>query len=560
MTYILQTLADALTSPVLLQLSVAAGALLMAHCGRGRCGHNHIDEDDEEEEEEDDVDDDEDDDDYGDYIDYESDFNFTSEELREYNEMVEETDRRIEELVDLIEQDPENIQELQDELIRAYLSRAARQQEEGEDADAFEDYAAAFDIIDEYIDAYGESVEILKVIAAACLNYGILLNDCDRLDDADYEYELAAQANEKLVAFGDKDAKLDLLGIKLNRAALAFENGVHSDSFNMLDEVIGDFEQLAETEPTIKDNVLYYLAKALTVKSDFIRSTLEEGDVDSSEAAEAREASGRAVDVFRALVNAGHTDYKRDLAESLVSYVETSPQRSREDLVDAINALSEACGAYESVVAFGQTDAIVELFEATMKRADLLMQAEMPKEALALYDYVVESFEKFSDSNELPLLEWLAAAYQRCAQLRKGHVAPGKTIADLTKAIDLQMKIADDLIATLKELDEEHECEGCGCEHSESGRQREHCGCGSECGCAERKFLVEHWVNDNFHALTECLYERACAHLENQHSADAGNDCLTAAAVEKAYRLVLREDEKLNMEFARLLRDMQAVM
>ncbi len=536
MTYLMQTLADASTSAALLTLAALSTAVLAT-----LEGSNTNDEED-----------------------FEPDFNlhFSKEELRAYNENVEQTDARIAELVETLDATPGNAREIEEELVALYLARAARLQEEGENEAATDDYFAAFGRMEELVDAYGESVDLLKQLAAARLNYAILLNDSGDLDEADRQYQLSAEANEKLVAFGDAEAKLDLVGLKLNRAAIAFEKGNRSESLDALDETIEEFQRIAETDPSRDDDALFYLAKALVAKADFLRDALDEEDVESPEAEEARESIKRAVDVYRALVNSGRANYKRDLADGLVSWIAASPKRSKEDLVDAIDALTEACRAYESVVGCGETDAIVDLFDATMQRAELLLRAEREKEALAIYDYVVDTYKDFGDSDELPLLEGLAVAYQRRAQLRKKQVKPDKTIDDLNKAIGFQMKIADDLIASLKEEDDrdhrDHERCGCGdCDHEHC--DYEHCGCG-DCGGAGRKFLVEKWVNDNFRALTECLWERAVASLEKKDSGSARGDCLSAAAVERAYRKVLRKDEKLDLEFANMLRDMLDVM
>ena len=273
-------------------------------------------------------DEEEEDEDWDDDFDPDADFTFSKEELREFEEMVKQTDERISELVDLLDGTPENRRELEDELIRLYLSRAARRQEEEEYDRAEEDYSAAFGRIEEYVDSYGESVDMLKQIAAARLNFGIMLNDSGELDEADRQYELCGEANEKLVAFGDGEAKLDLVGVKLNRAAISFERDEHSSGLNSLDEAIVEFQTISETDHERNDVACYYLAKALMTKADALRSRLDDDDFESPDAEEARAATRRAVGVYRTLVKAGHTNYKRDLADSLVSAVATSPKRS----------------------------------------------------------------------------------------------------------------------------------------------------------------------------------------------------------------------------------------
>lgn len=546
MTCFIQTLVDALTSPTLLALVAASGAFL-ATIG----GSDSNDDGNEENDEEEDWDDEDDD------FDPDFDFKFSKKELQEFEEMIAQTNARITELVDVLDENPENRQEVEDELVRLYLSRAARYQEEEEFDRAAEDYAAAFGRIEEYVDSYGESVDMLKQLAAARLNYGILLNDCGDLDEADRQYALCEETNEKLAAFGDGEAKLDLVGVKLNRAAIEFERGNRSSGLNALDDAIEEFQRIAEADHERNDEACFYLAKALVTKADYLRAELDDDDFDSPDATEARAASKRAVDVYRTLVNAGHTNYKRDLADSLVAWVATSPKRSHEDVVAAVNALGEACQAFDSAVKCGEVDAVVDLFDATLQRADLLWGSDHKKEALAVYETFIETFDVLANSDELPMLEGLAVAYQRRAQIQKGVVKIDKTINDLAMAINLQTKIADDLIESLREKHEcEHECE-CEHDHDHERCEHEHCGCGcGGCGEAERKFLVEKWVDDNFRALTECFYEQAVLYLEKRKLDYVSGCCDAARKIEERYREVLRDDEKLDMEFADQLRDL----
>ena len=62
----------------------------------------------------------------------------------------------------------------------------------------------------------------------------------------------------------------------------------------------------------------------------------------------------------------------------------------------------------------------------------------------------------------------------------------------------------------------------------------------------------------NFAALTECLFERACAYLEKRDSTAALADCLAADELDKAYRSALRDGEKLTSEALPKLRELKA--
>lgn len=566
---IFQAIASALTSPETLSVAACCGALLAAHCGCGcGCGHNHDHGDD----------DDSDADETG------AEFNFSQEDLAEYKEFVEQTNARITELVDALDSgDAEDKQSLVDELVQCYLARAARLQEEGEDEQAGDDYAAAFARYAEYVEEYGESLALLKKVAAGRLNHGILLNDSGELDEADEAYAVAEEANAKLAQFGDKEAKLDLIGIRLNRASIAFERGEHTDALETLDDASEEFRKIAEDPESNSAEALFYLAKTYATKASFLRATLEEDDLDSPAAAEATETLKKGIDVYRALVNSGNSQYRRDLADALVSYVATSPTRTKEDLEAASANLKEACDAYQQVVAYGEQDACVDLFDAALQRGELLIKLERGTEAAKLYDTILETFESFAESGELPLVEGLAVAFQRRAVLRKGSVKPDATIADLTHAIELQSAIADSLIESLREGDEHEGC-GCGCGHDHDhdecgcggcgGHDHEGCGgcgghdhegCGGGCGgcCgggAERKFLVERWANDNFRALTECFYERINAYLEKRDSARAASDCAAVEELAKAYHEVLKEGESLDEDVLNDIRTLRRAL
>lgn len=553
-TSLVELLRDALTSPTFWNVSATCAALMTA-CGCGCCGGKK-----------DDGDDDSDDD-----ADADFNFNLSADQLREYDEFVAQTDARIEELVAALEEAPENADELESELIQSFLTRAVRRQEEGEVDGASDDYAAAFERLETRLDANGESVETLKTLAAARLNYAILLNDEGELEDAEEQYVKAAEANAKLVEFGDREARLDLVGVKLNRAAIYFEVGRQADAFDLLDEAAEEFQKLADAEPTANAEALFYLAKSLVTKADFLRASLAEEDAEGPETDEANALTRRAVEVYRQLVAGGQTDYKRDLADALTLYVANAPKRDS-DLDETLAMLAEACGCYESVIACGEPEACVDLFDATMQRAELLYDADRTDEAAKIYDDVLDTFEDFANSDETPLLEGLAIAAQRRALIRKAAGNTKNLIADLTLAIELQTRVADDLIGTLRG-EESHSCgcggcgghkhdaesHGCGC-----GGEHEH-GCGGDCGgcghsCdgAERRFLVDRWATDNFSALTECLFERACAYLEKRDSTAALADCLAADELDKAYRAALRDGEKLTSEALPKLRELKA--
>jgi len=559
MQTVFQSLIDVLTSPEVLNATAACGALLGAcRC----CGRRHSHErDDEEDDEFVDEDQDEDEPDFN--------FNFSREEMREYEEFVKQTDERIVELVDQLDSDESvSTKEIETELIGLYLSRASRLQEEGETERATDDYAAAFDRIACFTHAYGESAEILKQESAARLNYAIMLNDEDELDDAEEEYRKASEITEKLVGYGDAEAKVDLVGILLNRASIYFERGRKAESFNMLDDAAEEFQKLAETSNSMETEISFYLAKTWTTKADFLRATVEDNEnPDQPALEEAREAYRRAINVYRALISAGRSEYKRDFADALVSRAAIALLRDKEEIEASLNALGEACEAYAAVVAYGEHDACVELFDATMQRGELLLKAEREEEAAKLYDDVLETFEQFEESDELPLMEGMAIAYQRSATLRKGKITTKKSIANLTKAIQLQTGVANSLIESLGGVHDDH-C-GCGCcgHKDEQCDHDEHDGCrGDRCGCGccggesddtERKFLIEKWVRDNYRALTECFYERACAFLETQDSRNALADCIAADKIGKAYREVLREGESIESEFEGKIRDLR---
>ncbi len=557
-TSLLDLLRDALTSPTFWNVSATCAAL-MAACGCGCCGGKK----------DDDGDDDSDD------ADADFNFNLSADQLREYDEFVAQTDARIEELVAAPEEAPENADELESELIQSFLTRAVRRQEEGEVDGASDDYAAAFERLETRLDANGESVETLKTLAAARLNYAILLNDEGELEDAEEQYVKAAEANAKLVEFGDREARLDLVGVKLNRAAIFFEVGRQADAFDLLDEAAEEFQTLADAEPTANAEALFYLAKALVTKADFLRASLDEEDAEGPETDEANALTRRAIDVYRQLVAGGQTEYKRDLADALTLYVANAPKRDS-DLDETLAMLAEACGCYESVIACGEPEACVDLFDATMQRAELLYDADRTDEAAKIYDDVLDTFEDFANSDETPLLEGLAIAAQRRAIIRKDAGATKNLIADLTLAIELQTRVADDLIGTLRGEEshscgggccgghkhdaESHSCGGCCGEHKH-GDDENGCGCGGcghSCDGAERRFLVDRWATDNFAALTECLFERACAYLEKRDSTAALADCLAADELDKAYRAALRDGEKLTSEALPKLRELKA--
>ena len=488
MTNLLQSLSELLTSFDLTFLTLLACAPLFAGCcgGCGHCGgHNDEDGDAQPEEDENDVDDEEDEDDE----DATADFNlgFSKEDLDDYNDHLKQTNERINELVEDLDGEPDGTRkDKEEELVKLYLHRAALLQEEGETDEALNNYNAAFERLNEYVESYGESRDTLQTLADGRLGLGILYNEESRFSDADEEYERAGAAYEKLVALGSKQAKLDLIGVSINRAGVAFAQRRRSDSLNMLDEASENLEKLAETSGSDAE-VLYYLGKVHSLKAEFLREELEEEDLESPDALEALENRKKASQYYRVLVASGNDNYRQEFAECLVELARTTPNREKNDLTDSINVLAEACQAYERVLHSAKmaNDAeglsvFPDLLDATMLRGELLTRAERTKEAASLYDGVIDIFGSFESSDEWPLLENLALAYQNRAILRKETAKVDTRINDLSKAIELQSRIADVLINTLKERgDEEEDSCKCGCG----------CGCGPDCdcGCQEGK-------------------------------------------------------------------------
>ena len=495
-------------------------------------------------------------------------FNFSADALREYQELVAETDARIAELADQLDSDDcDNRGEALEELAQCYLQNAARAQEEGDSERAADYYAAAFARFEELLEEFGEERDILRNFAAGQLNYAILLNDDGEIDAADDAYLAAQKTTQKLVDMGDQEALLDRAGIKLNRASLAFERDERDKSFQMLDETAQEFQAFIAGPMSQNPEAYYYLAKTYMTKASFLLSILHDPKMTSPEAVEARELITRGIEAFRTLVNAGHTQYKRELADALVSVVEAHVFVEKSEMERALDALDEAKTLYEACVAIGENDACPDLFNVVMTRADLLERLERDEEAAALYDYAIDSFATLAETEELPLVEGVAHAFHRRAVLRKSPKTRKSLLSDLDHAIHLYLQVADSLIYSLSDEDEgcgcghcghdhsDHEC-GCGCEHDEHGCDcgcdhdaEDGCGCGcGGCGEHERRFLIDRWVSENYRDLMDAYYERIKAHMEDGNPKFAQDDCVAAMRLHAAYHKVLREDETLESD------------
>ena len=541
-------------------------------------------------------------------------FNVSPKDFEEYDAQTRESIKRVEELREKLEGATVDRKEIAEELTTLQLGLAARAQEEGDESTAFGYYEEAFEAYSDYLEAGGGSRDVLKKVAAGRLSYAVLLYENGDNEKADEEYLRAQSENEKLVEFGDREARVDNLGIDLNRASIIFARGDENGAFDLLDKTIAELKKLVADPDYIRYEVPYCLAKAQMSKGLLLRSTLDD-DLDRPEAAEAREAYEGAINAFRALVeDGGETQYRRELADALVESMAVNPIRSREEAEGAIATLKEASDAYRKCVILGESDACVDFFEASLERARLLMSIDCDDAAFALYDSIIEAFDNLSDSDELPLLEGLATAYQNRAKLRKGDDREvfKKKLADLDLAIELQVKIADDLVATLREEndgcccghDHGHDHDGCRCgghghEHAHDdcccgghghGHDRDGCGCGGHghghdrdgCGCgghghehdrdgcccghdhsvssAERQFFIDHWVSDNYAALMECLFDRAGVHLELGDRTAARADCDIAETITKQYRSVLKEGETLDDETIEQIRQMRRAL
>ena len=513
-------------------------------------------------------------------LDDDSQFQFSAAALRQYQEMVAETDARIAELADQLDDDScTDRREALEELAQCYLQNAARAQEEGESERASDYYAAAFARYEECLNEFGEERETLRHYAAGQLNYAILLNDDGDLEDADEAYLAAQETTQKLVDMGDHEASLDRAGIKLNRASIAFELNQRSRSFDMLDETAEEFQALVAGQMSQSPEAYYYLAKTYMTKASFLSSTSPDVDASSPNVVEACELASKAVEIFRTLVNAGHTQYRRELADALVIVVELSPQSEKTQLDAALALLDEAKREYEACVAIGESEACPDLFTAVMERAELLERLGRAADAAAEYDFVVDAFASFADSNDLPAVEGLARAFQRRAMLRKSPKTRKSLLSDLDHAIHLHLQVADSLIYSLSDAESDG---GCGCGHDDCDHPHEHshdgcghcgacesdgCSCGAEhghscgCGCGgcsehERRFLIDRWVSENYRDLMDAYYECVTAHMEDGNMQRAQNVCLAAMRLHAAYHKVLCADEALDAESYKLIRQL----
>lgn len=515
--------------------------------------------------------------------------NVSREMIEEYEEFMRESTKRIEELNEKLEKTSDRAAraELYEELVATLLRLAASAQESGDESEAFDNYEKAFADYDAYLAAGGDSQDLLKKIAAGRLSYAVALYENGDNENADKEYVRARKENEELAQLGDREARVDMLGIDLNRASILFADGDRKNAFELLDETIAELKKLVEDPDYLRYEVPPCLAKAYLSKGWMLRSTLDDDDLERPETVEASEAYENAINVYRALVeDGGETQYRRELADALVESLSVKPQHSQEDLEDAAFRLKEAGDAYQKCVILGETDACVDFFEVSLERAKILMKLERNEGAFKLYDSIIDAFDNLEDSDELPILEGLAVAYQNRAKLRKAEEKIGfkKNFDDLSKAIELQVKIANDLVATLGEDEGKEECR-CGHDHGHDhecccgghghdhdheggccgghdhghdhecccgghGHGHEGCCCGHEhgVGSAERQFFIKHWVADNYAALMECLFERARVRLELNDRDGALGDCMLAEDISDQYRSVLREGEELDDE------------
>ena len=507
------------------------------------------------------------------------DFKVSRDALEEYQTYLNESKERLAALDKKLKDATENgdaRKELLEEKISIQLGLAAHAQESGAETEAFDNYEKAFADYDAYLASGGDLQNLLKKVAAGRLSYAVALYENGDNENADKEYVRARKENEELAQLGDREARVDMLGIDLNRASILFADGDRKSSFELLDETIAELKKLVEDPDYLRYEVPPCLAKAYLSKGWSLRSTLDEDDdLERPEAVEASEAYENAIKVYRTLVeDGGETQYRRELADALVESLSVKPQHSQEDLEDAAFRLKEAGDAYQKCVILGENDACVDFFEVSLERAKILMKLERNEGAFKLYDSIIDAFDNLEDSDELPILEGLAVAYQNRAKLRNAKEREDfkKNFDDLSKAIELQVKIANDLVATLAE-DEGGCCGGHGHEHDHEGgccgghghghdhegcccgghgheHDHEGCCCGREhgVGSAERQFFIKHWVADNYAALMECLFERARVRLELNDRDGALGDCMLAEDISDQYRSVLREGEELDDE------------
>lgn len=339
---------------------------------------------------------------------------------------------RIGRLEERIASGEENVEE---PLTQDYLTLAIESQDEEDFDEALEYYLRAIRTLKQAI-AKRPSSERTRMLGLARLSYAVMLNDIGKWAEALVEYRNAAEAMAQLAESGDLEARLDLAGIHLNVATIHFElgdtTGDRTPVLERIEKVRTGFESLLGTEK--EDEARFYLAKALTLES----SVHEEEENFEAAARTVREA----VALLRTLTDAGHDEYRADLASALAEAAELSmydPLDGTPTLEQALPAASEAAALFREQVSSGRPDLCADLFDIALTEAKLLFQLGRGDEALAAYNRLIDSFDSFRESTSAEMLVHLAQAHSgRANALTKfGQDQFLDVQNDLTTAIEL---------------------------------------------------------------------------------------------------------------------------
>ncbi|MCF0233443.1 MAG: hypothetical protein HUK22_00530 [Thermoguttaceae bacterium] len=552
MTSIYNALAEAFASPAFWNICAAFGACAVAAC---KCGKHGCEDDDRDG-----------DCHCGDDCDCgghchcgcgEDDPDFAYN-MREYEDFVAQLAARVEELrrdVAGFKGDPAVKSELVEELAGAILSQAEISCEGGDWDDAEAKFLDAFQVLESAIAEGASSVSARRLYGDSRLRYGVVLEDAGEIEKAEAQFADAREIYESLCESGDSGARLDLAGLRLNVAGIKYERGETAFAMDELDAVAKDFRQiaadLAESDPERAADARHYAAKTLATKADFMRSLGEDSE-------EANALTRQAIAQFRECVAAGDERHVRDLADSLVAAV-SSTEVSEPEQIDALLAdLDEARGFYEKAMASGESDAVVDLFDAETLRGDILTCADRTTDAYRFYKDFVEEFAEFESSDQFAIIMGFAVANNRLGRLEMELGRGNSSIPRFEKALELAQKLAEFIRTMFGDGENcDGECDDCG------GRHDEGCGCGCGCGRVDeesRAEILETTAQEVYDLTLKCYFDLAFAHSTQGKGAEARALCVEAEKFDKEFRAILRPGETLTSEFRAKIRDLKAVV
>ncbi|MDR3233820.1 MAG: hypothetical protein LBT46_09195 [Planctomycetaceae bacterium] len=291
--------------------------------------------------------------------------------------------------------------------------------------------------------AQGDDSELRRKLGNVYLNRAVILNDFDKLGEAEKFYLLAVEMLSPLDATGDGEATYDLAGIKLNLGTLYRERSELDKARTLLDE---SFLLYRKIEKIGLFDTRSYMAKTSVQQGGVLFEMHEPLD-------KITDAYNRAMRLLVEVIEDGEQiELERDLANTLLDRCtavyhdvlekEFDSETERNDNIGGVLIdVGRGIDILEKQFNAGNTEARADLFNALVMQASILTNLEKYAEGRKILDRAVTEFADYAAVENPMLANEYAGAYESRAECALNAGDNTAAIADFSEAIRIREEL-----------------------------------------------------------------------------------------------------------------------